>query len=132
MGPIFEEIVGPDVIGSLWPQTDAGTVSTPQSPSLRLLVRNFQPLAPPNALDPSIADTPANLAQQGCNLAIAVTAILASQFDYICRQLLRISAAVRQLPLCRAMLPERRTGATLGNLQLIADVLNASTATRGA
>jgi hypothetical protein len=36
------------------------------------------------------------------------------------------------LALCRAMLPERRTGATLGDMQLRSDLLNAGTATRGA
>src|SRR5919107_3311222 len=62
MGAIFEEVVGPDVIGSLWPQTDAGAVGQPKTPSLGLLVWDFQPLASPDALNPSIADQPAGLA----------------------------------------------------------------------
>jgi hypothetical protein len=132
MGAIFEEVVGPDVIGSLWPQTDAGAVGQPKTPSLGLLVWDFQPLASPDALNPAIADNPAGPAQQCCNLPVAVAAILPSQFDYICRQLLRIHATLGQLALGRAMLSERRTGATLGHLQLSADVLNAGTATRGA
>ena len=132
MRAIFEEIVRPDVIGPLWPQTDAGTVGEPQTPTLGLLVWDFQPLASPDALNPAIANHPAGPAQQGCNLAVAVATILASQFDDICRQPLRIHATLWQLPLRRAMLPERRTGATLGYLQLTADVLNAGTATRGA
>ena len=93
---------------------------------------DFQPLASPEPLDTTVADRPASLAQQGCNLAIAVTAILASQLDHIRGQTLRIGTALGQLPLGRAMLAERRTGATLGYLQLIANVLNADTATRGA
>ena len=93
---------------------------------------DFQPLVSPEPLDTTVADRPASLAQQGCNLAIAVTAILASQLDHIRGQTLRIGTALGQLPLGRAMLPERRTGATLGYLQLIANVLNADTATRGA
>ena len=36
------------------------------------------------------------------------------------------------LALCRAMLPERRAGATLGDMQLRSHLLNAGTATRGA
>jgi hypothetical protein len=39
---------------------------------------------------------------------------------------------VRDLALRRAMLPERRTGATLGNMQLRSHLLNAGAATRGA
>jgi hypothetical protein len=38
----------------------------------------------------------------------------------------------RDLALRRAMLPERRTGATLGHMQLRSDLLDASMATRGA
>src|SRR5262245_45868198 len=38
----------------------------------------------------------------------------------------------RDLALRRAMLPERRTGTTLGDVQLRSDLLNAGTATRGA
>src|SRR5215217_6420336 len=128
MRAIFEEIVRPDVIGSLWPQTDAGAVGQPKTPTFGLLVWDFQPLASPDALNPAIANHPAGPAQQGCNLAVAVATILASQFDDICRQPLRIHATLWQLPLRRAMLPERRTGATLGHLQLTADVLNAGTA----
>jgi hypothetical protein len=38
----------------------------------------------------------------------------------------------RDLALRRAMLSERRTGATLGHMQLRSHLLNAGTATRGA
>jgi hypothetical protein len=38
----------------------------------------------------------------------------------------------RDLALRRAMLPERRTGATLGDMQLRSQLLNAGTATREA
>ena len=43
-----------------------------------------------------------------------------------------VLTAARDLALRRAMLPERRTGATLGNVQLRSHLLNAGTATRGA
>jgi len=43
-----------------------------------------------------------------------------------------VVTTARDLALCRAMLPERRTGATLGDMQLRSDLLNAGTATRGA
>ena len=45
---------------------------------------------------------------------------------------LLVVTTTRDLALCRAMLPERRTGATLGDMQLRSDLLNAGTATRGA
>ena len=45
---------------------------------------------------------------------------------------LLVLTTARDLALRRAMLPERRTGATLGDMQLRSDLLNAGTATRGA
>jgi len=45
---------------------------------------------------------------------------------------LLVVAAGRHLPLRRAMLPERRTGAALGDMQMISDMLDAGTASRGA
>ena len=43
-----------------------------------------------------------------------------------------IVPTARDFALRRAVLPERRTGATLGNMQLPANLLNAGAATRGA
>jgi hypothetical protein len=45
---------------------------------------------------------------------------------------LLVVTTARDLALRRAMLPERRTGATLGDMQLRSDLLNAGTTTRGA
>ena len=45
---------------------------------------------------------------------------------------LLVVTTARDLALRRAMLPERRTGAMLGDMQLRSHLLNAGTATRGA
>jgi hypothetical protein len=45
---------------------------------------------------------------------------------------LLVVTTARDLALRRAMLPERRTGTALGDVQLRSDLLNAGTATRGA
>ena len=70
--------------------------------------------------------------QQFGDLAIAVPAVLPGKLDNIGRETLLVVTTTRDLALCRAMLPERRTGATLGDMQLRSDLLNAGTATRGA
>jgi len=57
---------------------------------------------------------------------------LPGQLDDIGREPLLIVATPRDFALRRAVLPERRTGATLGDMQLCADLLNAGAATRGA
>src|SRR5664279_671269 len=55
-----DEIVGPDVIGSLWPQSDTRAVVEQQPPSCLLLLRNLQPFATPDALDPVFAHAPSH------------------------------------------------------------------------
>ena len=60
---------------------------------------DLQPLPFPDALDPSVADRPARLAQQNFNLAIAVAAILAGQLNDAGRQPFGILTAPRDLAL---------------------------------
>src|SRR6476620_1157474 len=66
------------------------------------------------------------------DLAIAIAAVLPGKLDNIGCETLLVVTTARDLALRRAMLPERRTAATLGDMQLRSDVLNAGTATRGA
>lgn len=93
---------------------------------------NLQPLTSPDTLDPLVVDYPARLAQELGDLAIAIAAVLPGKLDNIGCETPFIVTAARGLALRRAMLPERRTGATLGDMQLRSDLLNAGTATRGA
>ena len=69
---------------------------------------------------------PENLASASRVCAIDGTTVV------VCAASGPVAAALRHLALRRAMLPERRTGATLGDMQLRSDLLNAGTATRGA
>ncbi len=59
-------------------------------------------------------------------------AILPGEFDDVVGQPCHIVAASWDLALRRAMLPQRRTGATLGHLKLPSDMLDAQPATQGA
>ena len=129
---VLDEVVGPHVIGILRPQPDAGAVGQPQSTPFRLPAGYFEPLAPPDPLHPAIAHRPARLAQERSNLAIAIAAVLPSQFNDVGRQSFGIVTAPRDLALCRAVLPERRTSATLRDVQLRPNVLDAGAPTRGA
>jgi hypothetical protein len=72
------------------------------------------------------------LPEQSSNLAIAVAAVLTGKPDDVGSQPFGADAAPRRLALCRAMLPERRTGAALGYSQMFFDMLDAGTTTRGA
>src|SRR5215471_3766277 len=132
MGAVLDEVVGPDMIVLLRPQPDARSVGQPEPAALGLLMGDLQPLASPDTLDPLVVDYPARLAQECGDLAIAVAAVLPGKLDNIGRETLLVVTTARDLALRRAMLPERRTGATLGDTQLRSDLLNAGTATRGA
>ena len=103
------------MIAVLGSEPDAGSVGEPQPAALGLLVRDLQPLASPDPLDPLIVDQPAGPAQQLGDLAIAIASILTGQFDDVGCQPLFVVTALRDLALRRAMLTERRTGAALGD-----------------
>jgi hypothetical protein len=132
MGAILDEVVGPDVVAVFGPEADAGAVVQPQTAPLWLPGWDLQPLASPDPLDPLVIDEPTSPAQQLGDLAIAVTAILPGQLDDVGGQPLFIVTALRDLALRRAMLAERRTGATLGDGELPSNMLDAGAATRGA
>ena len=93
---------------------------------------NLQPLTLPDTLDPLVVDYPARLAQKLGDLAIAIAAVLPGKLDNSGCETLLVVTAARDLALRRAVPPERRTGATLGDMQLRSDLLDAGTATRGA
>jgi hypothetical protein len=55
---------------------------------------------------------------------VTVAAVLARKLDDVGRELFFVVPAPRALALCRTVLAERGTGTTLGNLQLVLDVLD--------
>ena len=132
MGPVFYEVVGPNVIPVLGPKPDARSIIEPKPAALGLLLGNLQPLAQPDPFDPLVIDQPARIPQQCRDLAVAVTAIEAGAFNNIGGQPLFVFTAPWGPALCRAMLSERRASATLGDMQFMSDMLDTGTATRGA
>jgi hypothetical protein len=132
MCPVLDEVIGPDVIAVLRPQTNAGSVRQPEAPSFWLLLWNLQPLTPPDPLDPLVVDEPARVSQQSRDLPVAIATILTGKRDDVGGQTLLVLTTARDLALRRAMLTERRTGATLGDVQLTPDMLDTDTATCGA
>ena len=120
------------MIALLRPQPNARSVGQPEPAALGLLMGNLQPLTLPDTLAPLVVDCPARLAQQRSDLAIAIAAVLPGKLDNIGGETPLVVMTTRDLALRRAMLPERRTGTTLGDVQLRSDLLNAGTATRGA
>ena len=113
-------------------QPDAGAVVQPQTAPFGLLPGHFQPLAPPQALDPLVVDLPAGVTQRGRDAAIAVTAILAGQLNHVRDQAILVGTAVRDAALGRAMLPQHPAGAAFRDPEPVADMINALAPARGA
>lgn len=86
VGPVMDEVIGPDMIGTLWPEADAGSIIQPQPSLLWLLLRYFKPLTPPYPFNPLMIYMPTRLVQQSCHAAIAVSTIGASQLNDVCCQ----------------------------------------------
>jgi hypothetical protein len=70
----------------------------------------------PHTLDPLVVDYLARPAQQRGDLGMAMAAVVPSKLDNIGGETLRVLTTARDLALRRAMPPERRTGATLGDI----------------
>src|SRR4051812_28420130 len=70
--------------------------------------------------------------RKGRDLAIAVAAVLACEFDQVGREGFLVIMAPRRLALGRAVLPERLAGAALGDAHRVHDVLDTGAPTRGA
>lgn len=121
------------MVGPLGAQADAGSVREPETAAFGLSGRNLQPLASPDPLDPLVVDDPARRrTQQRGNLAIAVAAVAAGQFDEVGDELLLIVSAARDPALRRAMLPEHAADPPLRHFESEPNVVDAGTATRGA
>jgi hypothetical protein len=98
-----------------------------------LFVGDLEPLAPPDTLDPLVVDHPTGLvAEHLRDLAVAVAAVSAGQGNQVGRQPFLVWSAPRNLALRRAMLPERRTSATLGHRQHRPDMVDHCPSARGA
>jgi len=133
MGAILDKVVGPDVVGVLGPQPQAGAVRQPEPATLGLLFGDLEPLSAPDPLHPLVVDHPAGRGpQQLGDLAVAVAAVLARQLDGVGSEPFLVVPAPRAFALRRAVLAERSAHTALGDLKLVSDVLDADAATRGA
>jgi hypothetical protein len=70
--------------------------------------------------------------QQGCDLAIAVAAVLTGKLNDIGGQTFFVISPRWRLPLRRTMLAERRTGTALGDVKLTSNMLDTKSSAGGA
>ena len=120
------------MVGIFRSKPDARTVVQPQPTALRLLVRHFQPLPPPDTLDPLDVHNPASLVQHRSDAAIAVSAILESERRDVGGQRRFVIRCLGDLALCGTMLTKNPACPTFGHAQFFDDMIHTSTATGGA
>jgi hypothetical protein len=133
MGTVLDEVVGPDVVGALGAQPEAGPVREPEPAALGLPLGDLQPLASPDPLDPLAVRDPAGRGpQQLGDLAVAVAAVLPGERDDVGGEPFLVVPAPRELAPRRAVLAERSADAALGDPKLPSNVLEAGAAPRGA
>ena len=99
MGTAFDKIISPDMTRIFRAQSDARAVVQPQPAALWLALRDLEPFAPPDPLDPFMVHRPARMAEQGRHPAIAVSTILFCQRDNVFRQRLFVIRPARHLTL---------------------------------
>lgn len=135
MGPVLDEVVGPNMVGPLGAQANARSVGKPETASFGLSGRDFQPLAPPDAFDPLVVDHPARLAAKKCgDPAVAIAAVATGKLDDVFGQLPFVVPASGPAPLRRAMLAQRLADPPLRNSlgKNGAEMVDAGTPTRRA
>ena len=120
------------MVGILGPQPDAGSVIEPEPAPLRLLLRNLQPLPPPDPLDPLDVHHPAGIPQQGGDPPIAVAAVLGGKRDDVGGQRRLVIGRRRDLALRGAVLAENPAGPALGHAELGDHMIHAGAAAGGA
>ncbi len=132
MGPVLDEVVGPDMVGPARPQPDTGAVIEPETAPLGLLPGDLQPLPPPDPLDPLGVDPPALGPEQRRDPAIAISTVLRGEPDDSLREALLILSYHRVLALGRAVLAHHTAGPALRDPQLVLQVLHTTPAAGGA
>src|SRR5215468_1131299 len=117
-GPVEEEIPRPDMVLVLRRPPHAAVGTRPQPPLLPLFPGDFQPLLPPEPVDPLAVDPPARAPQQGPDPTVAVARVLPHQLQHLRHQPgLPLPGLPGPLPLRGALLVQHTAGAALGDAE---------------
>lgn len=120
------------MVGMFRAKPDAGVLVAPEPPAPGLLVRNLQPLASPDPLDPLAIHNPAGSMQHRRDATITVTAILSGERDDVGGQRRFIVRSRGDLALRRSMLAQNQARPSFGHAKFGNHTIHTDTATRGA
>jgi hypothetical protein len=126
MGAVLDEVIGPDMALMCRPEPHARSIIQPQSPALRLLLRDFEPFTSPLArksinnrflpaqpINALLIHMPTVSPQQFRDPAIAVSAKLSGEPDDRFCQCRLVTTRCPGLALGRAMLIDHAASPTL-------------------
>ena len=117
--PRGHEVVRPDVAPIQRPQPDARSVVEPQPTSLRLPLRDLQPLLPPDPLHPLVVHPPALDAEHVCDASVAVAAESTRESHDITSERPLVTRHFPRPALGRAWLPEHPARSPLRRPELL-------------
>ena len=132
MSAVRNEVVGPDLVGTLRAQSNAQPVTKPEPPAFGLFGRDFQPLTSPDSFNALLVHRPPGAPQQRRNPAIPVAAVLAGKFDDVGSPYCLVIGWRRNLPLSLSMLPQGPAPPSLRDAELGGDMTHACGAPGGA
>lgn len=121
---LLDEVIRPDVVGSLWPKTDAGPLVQPHTAALGLFAWYFQPFPTPDAIDALDVDPPAGGNEHLANAPVAISAIPRRQPDDGSRQRGFVVRRLEMPSLRRTWLSYDSAGAALRNIEMRAHGLD--------
>lgn len=90
MGPILDEVIGPDMVRAFRSEPDAGPVIQPRPGPLCLFLWDFEPFLSPDPLNPLVVHMPARVVAQPGDHAIPVSPIATGKLNDVIGQALFI------------------------------------------
>lgn len=127
----LHEVEAPDVIAVERTQPHARTVVQPKAATRPVFLRDLQPRATPDALNPVLAHLPAVCLQQRGDAAIAIAPVLGRQGDDGLGQCIRVGQHGRHVALRAAVLTDDPAGVTVRATVLLPDAVHCLPASPG-
>jgi hypothetical protein len=124
MGRSLDKVRAQDVVWMFRPEPDTGSVIEPKTRPLRLFLRYFQPLTPPNALNPVLAHYYATVVEHGCHPAVAVAAVVRCNQDNVPGQFILVGLQRGSVSLRPTWLPNNPAGCALTQVIFILRCIN--------
>lgn len=132
VGAVLYEVIGPDMAFVRRPQPHARAVIQPETAAFWLFHRYFQPLSPPDAVNPLLVHIPAVVPEQSCDPPVTVPAKpLGKASDRRCHGVFIVSPDVR-LTLGRTMLADHAARPALSHAKLFHHMIDRSALAGGA